>query len=349
MIARNFFGIAGALLLIASSSGPARAQSVSTVHTLPRLGDPVPVPIARAAGGRLCTTGQGHREPCATVKLGRERFTLGWDAATRRVTYLYSSTLLTDSELSAGGSVRLTNSIERITFPGGFISPQWCDRSRDLSGDALWCAVLKPVSSPEYGEISGFVQSIYLTLPKQMNPYAPIRAGRPDARQRTPTPPQELPRLGDEVPAALLKRPRTCDTGEDRKEPCADLTLRHDQLSDRVTVAWDATTKRVTYLYSTTLATDDDIRAGDVLPIESDAPITPFPLASVPHRFVTSDWCDTVSGLSGDTLWCAVMTPVRPRSGKVLGFVQSLYLALPDPDAPPLHQTRLRRSPRVSR
>jgi hypothetical protein len=159
-----------------------------------------------------------------------------------------------------------------------------------------------------------------------------------------PKPSVTLPNLGDEVPAALLKRPRTCDTGEGRQEPCADLTLRHEDTTDRITVAWDATTKRITYLYSATLTTDDDIRAGDLLPIASDLPVTPFPIASVPHRFVSADWCDTDADLSGDALWCAVMTPARPRSGKVLGFVQSLYLNLPDPDAEPLHRVSARQN-----
>lgn len=166
----------------------------------------------------------------------------------------------------------------------------------------------------------------------------------PPAPRRPPTTPHPapFPQLGDEVPAPLLKRAITakpCDVGDSKTDPCATLSAGHD----RVTVAWDATTHRVTYLYSTTLNTDDDIRAGDLLAIDPDSPITPFPTHASPHRFVTIDWCDTDRDLSGEALWCAVMTPARPRSGKVLGFVQSLYLYLPLWDPEPMHRVSLPR------
>lgn len=146
-----------------------------------------------------------------------------------------------------------------------------------------------------------------------------------------------LPQLGAEVPDALLKRltAKPCDVGEGRTDPCATISIGHD----RISIAWDPATHRATYLYSTTLQTDDDIRAGDLLGIAPDSPITPFPAPGMQHRFVTSDWCDTDADLSGQALWCAVMVPVRPKSGKVLGFVQSLYLYLPLWDAAPIHKT----------
>ena len=166
------------------------------------------------------------------------------------------------------------------------------------------------------------------------------------AQHTSPRPPAEPPRhpaitvpqLGDEVPESLLKRSssaKPCDVGDGKTDPCAPLTAGRD----RITVAWDATTRRVTYLYSATLDTDDDIRAGDLLAIDPDSPITAFPAHGAPHRFVTVDWCDTDAALSGRALWCAVMVPTRPRSGKVLGFVQSLYLYLPEWDPEPMHRT----------
>lgn len=165
---------------------------------------------------------------------------------------------------------------------------------------------------------------------------APRTRPRPYAPDR-PTSTATLPQLGDEVPETLLKHPaaKPCDVGEGRMDPCGMLTAGRD----RVTVAWDTATHRVTYLYSSTLQTDDDIRAGDVLGIEADSPITPFPAPGTTHRFVTSDWCDTDAHLSRQALWCAAMIPVRPKAGKVLGFVQSLYLYLPLWNASPIHRT----------
>lgn len=162
------------------------------------------------------------------------------------------------------------------------------------------------------------------------------RPDNPAAPQHYPA--VAIPQLGEEVPAGLVKRgasTKPCDIGDGKTDPCATVTTGHN----RVTVAWDATSRRVTYLYSTTLDTDSDIRLGDLLAIDPDSPITPFPAPSSPHRFVTVDWCDTDRNLTGEALWCAVMLPMRPRSGKVVGFVQSLYLYLPEWDPEPMHRT----------
>lgn len=164
----------------------------------------------------------------------------------------------------------------------------------------------------------------------------PCTARTQAAQSHKPIPAASVPRLGEDAPELLRKRAaaKPCAITDGRSDPCSTLTIAHD----RITVAWDATTHRVTYLYSTTLDTDDDIRTGDVLAIDSDSPITPFPGEGQPHRFVTVDWCDTDADLTGDSEWCAVMLPTRPRSGRVIGFVQSLYLYLPDIDPGPMHR-----------
>jgi hypothetical protein len=194
---------------------------------------------------------------------------------------------------------------------------------------------------------------ILLLAPTLATSYA-LQGPSKSPQKKSPTPPTHatrLPQLGDEVPTALLKQSSTkpCDTGEDRHEPCATLTIHHDRATDRITIAWDATTRHITYLYSVTLVTDDDIRAGDVLAIDSAVPVTPFPIATVPHRFVSSEWCDTVADLSGDADWCAIMIPTRPRSGKVLGFVQSIYLYLDDIDTGPMRSISVSPSRHLSR
>jgi hypothetical protein len=172
----------------------------------------------------------------------------------------------------------------------------------------------------------------------------------PHTRPRAPASPHRaapvaVPQLGDEVPELLLKRAashKPCDVGSGKSDPCTTLVSGRD----RITVAWDTSTHHVTFLYSTTLQTDDDIRAGDLLAIDPSSPITPFPTADSPHRFVTVDWCDTDHDVSAEATWCAVMVPVRPRSGKVLGFVQTLYLYLPEFDPEPMHRVSLQPSAR---
>ena len=150
----------------------------------------------------------------------------------------------------------------------------------------------------------------YSISAQRAKPKSPPKPPLIAAAQTTPAPTHAIPQLGDPVPDALLKRASAahpCDTGEGRHEPCATLTIRRD----RITVAWDAATKRITYLYSTTLATDDDIQVGDLLPIESDSPITPFPSASIAHRFIFSEISSSSFSV---TRWFA--------TASVRGFVQ---------------------------
>ena len=90
---------------------------------------------------------------------------IAWDAKTLKVTYLYSTTLSTDSELVTGGLGRIDASMDIMPFGGGFVSPDWCDTDTEISGDALWCAVMKP-QPRHYGKVVGFVQSVYLLLPE---------------------------------------------------------------------------------------------------------------------------------------------------------------------------------------
>jgi hypothetical protein len=145
-----------------------------------------------------------------------------------------------------------------------------------------------------------------------------------------------LPLLGETVPAAILKSHvagHTCDTGGPHPDPCVAVHLRRD----RIAIAWDATTTHVTYLYSTTLVTDSEIEIGGLGRIDPTIHVIPFPIAAVPQSFVSPEWSDTDTDLSGDAVWYAVMKPAGHRYGKVLGFVQSIYLYVPDIDAAPLH------------
>ncbi len=143
----------------------ATASLSAQVETLPRLGDSVPTEIVKARSmGRTCETGDGHREPCAEVHLGRERVSVAWNPSTQLVTYLYSKTIITDSELSSGNVTRNLGATPQTPFLDGIVSLQWCDTERSFTGKSLWCAIMKPAALDQV-KVLGFVQSVYLHLP----------------------------------------------------------------------------------------------------------------------------------------------------------------------------------------
>ncbi len=131
----------------------------------PSLGDPVPEVIMKArVMGRSCDTGDSHREPCAEVKFGHERISVAWNPSTQLVTYLYSKTLITDTELSTGHLVRNMPAAPATPFLGGVVSHQWCDTDKSFTGKSVWCAIMKPAELDQV-KVQGFVQSVYLHLP----------------------------------------------------------------------------------------------------------------------------------------------------------------------------------------
>jgi hypothetical protein len=145
---------------------PAGAQAKHA----PEIGAQVPPYVVRArTHSQQCFTDIDRRDPCASVKIGGWFFTIAWDARTRAIVYIFTDDrrLVTDSELSVGGSCRLVDEAgrpdETSSYMGWVITPQWADTVRDLSGDAIWYAALrKETSNPEDGQIVGFLQSRYL-------------------------------------------------------------------------------------------------------------------------------------------------------------------------------------------
>jgi hypothetical protein len=145
---------------------PAGAQAKHT----PEIGAQVPQYVLKArTHSQQCFTYTNRRDPCASVKIDGWFFTIAWDAQTKAIVYIFTDDhrLVTDSELSVGGSCRLVDEAEQpdetSSYMGWAIMPQWADTVRDLSGDAVWYAALrKDTSNPEYGQIVGFLQSRYL-------------------------------------------------------------------------------------------------------------------------------------------------------------------------------------------
>jgi hypothetical protein len=144
--------------------------SMAQLTQLPKLGMSVPSAILKSRV-HSCHTGRAHYDPCTTIKIHGRVFVVAWDAKTTTVSYLFTEDprLVTDSELSTGGSCRLldpSGAPDRLTqFSGWVIDTKWNDTMAEVSGDSVWYAVLRldPVQTG-YGTIAGFVQSRYLNL-----------------------------------------------------------------------------------------------------------------------------------------------------------------------------------------
>lgn len=156
------------LLLFALALCAPQAETQET--KLPNLGAKVPPKVLRARiHSQQCLTDINHNDPCASVRIERMLFTIGWDIHTKEITYLFTSDhrFLTDSELGVGGHARLFDEggkpFEFAQYMNWLVTPQWVDTVRSLSGDATWYAALRrDATSSEYGTVVGFVQSRYL-------------------------------------------------------------------------------------------------------------------------------------------------------------------------------------------
>ncbi|MGA7513195.1 MAG: hypothetical protein WBW46_09900 [Candidatus Sulfotelmatobacter sp.] len=154
------------VFMVATFGSHAAAQVLS----VPLLGSPVSERVMAARNGdQQCLTDIDHRDPCASIKINGVLFTIGWDAPTRTVSYLFTEDhrFVTDSELGIGGQANIA---PKVGEPGALfpyldwlVTRKWADTRRDLTGDALWYAALqKDAAHPRYARIAGFVQSRYL-------------------------------------------------------------------------------------------------------------------------------------------------------------------------------------------
>lgn len=169
-------------LLILAAAATLHAQ----VDSVPQLGDQVPTVIVKSrVMGKSCETGDSHRDPCAEIRLGRDRINVAWDPNTQLVTYLFSKTIITDTELNAGATARRNLTAPVTDFPGGIVSHQWCDTDASLTGKSLWCAVVKPTTFDQV-KVQGFVQSVYLHLPPKPETPQPATS---QASQHSPNSP----------------------------------------------------------------------------------------------------------------------------------------------------------------
>jgi hypothetical protein len=138
---------------------------------------------------------------------------------------------------------------------------------------------------------------------------------------------RNLPQLGAPVPDFVTaeKHTKECSTGPGHKDPCVEVEI--DKV--RYTVAWNAQTKAVTWLFTEDrrLVTDTQLEVGNSCRLvqESGAPDS---TVNYLKWIIDPRWKGTDASLSGNAVWYAAIQkqPFGNTYGSIVGFVQSAYL-----------------------
>jgi hypothetical protein len=141
----------------------------------------------------------------------------------------------------------------------------------------------------------------------------------------------KVPSLDSPVPKQVITA-RTpgqhCLTDVNHHDPCASVRIR----GVLFTVAWDEQTKVVTYLFTADhrLVTDSELGVGGGCRLLDEAG-KPYVFVQYIGWLIRTAWADTIRDFSGDAVWYAALRRDDPQSdnGKVVAFVQSRYLKLP--------------------
>jgi len=139
-----------------------------------------------------------------------------------------------------------------------------------------------------------------------------------------------LPQLGAPVPDSVLnadKHRKECETAPGHKDPCAEIQL--DKV--RFTVAWDAQTRDVTWIFTDDrrLLTDSQLAVGNTCSVMQDSG-APDPTVSYMKWLIDPRWKGADPNLTGAAVWYAALhkDDFDPHFGNIVGFVQSKYLSL---------------------
>ena len=137
-----------------------------------------------------------------------------------------------------------------------------------------------------------------------------------------------LPVLGSRVSEHVIAAgsgDQQCLTDIDHRDPCTSIKIKNVLF----TIAWDADTRTVSYLFTEDhhFVTDSELGIGgscNVAPKVGDL-VALFPYLD---WLVTPKWADTRQDLSGDARWYAALRKdaTHPRYARITGFVQSRYL-----------------------
>ncbi len=138
----------------------------------------------------------------------------------------------------------------------------------------------------------------------------------------------EPPDLGTSVPKAIVAArhgTETCLTAPGHMDPCAQIINEHISYI----VAWDKTSGKVTYVFTSDLSfvTGGELGVGGTLRVDRRS------LVTYKNWLVAPDSADTSSGDGTGNKWYPVVTPLDQPSmdpnktyASIAGFVQSEYL-----------------------
>ncbi|HEY1500237.1 MAG TPA: hypothetical protein VGF88_11715 [Acidobacteriaceae bacterium] len=138
---------------------------------------------------------------------------------------------------------------------------------------------------------------------------------------------KSLPQLGTPVPAQFLtsdKKEKRCRTSQTSEDPCTEIEIG----KIRYTIAWDANTRAVTYLFTDDhrVVTDNGLAVGNSLRVidggHSDT--------TIPYMkwMIDPKWKDTGASLDRAVWYAALHQDYDHHFGDVVGFVQSRYIQL---------------------
>jgi hypothetical protein len=138
---------------------------------------------------------------------------------------------------------------------------------------------------------------------------------------------RSLPALGATVPDFVTgeKHSRECATGPGHKDPCAEVAI--DNV--KYTVAWDAQSKAVTWIFTDDhrIVTDAQLSVGNSCRLVQDSGARD---ATVNYLkwIIDPRWKGPATTFTGSAVWYAAIQkqPFDDTYGSIVGFVQSAYL-----------------------
>jgi len=98
------------------------------------------------------------------------------------------------------------------------------------------------------------------------------------------------------------------------------------------TIAWDAKTQAITYLFTSDkhFIGDSELSVGGLCRLVGESE-KPYEFTYYTGWLITSEWGDNARDLSGDAIWHVALRrdAAHPLYGTIVGFVQSRYLKIP--------------------
>jgi len=139
-----------------------------------------------------------------------------------------------------------------------------------------------------------------------------------------------IPEIGSQVPPYVLKartRSQQCLTYVNHRDPCAVVEID----AKLFTIAWDAQTKAVAYIFTDDrrLVTDSELGVGGSCRLVDQAE-QPYKIVNYLDWAITPQWrirSEICRATQFGTPRCVKETP-NSKHGKIIGFVQSRYLNL---------------------